>query len=238
MDYTQLFITSLLSLAGTSRLPPKLSIKDDSDPITQYESNINMERNVQNYITGIKDFSKKLHDTKIKNQFLVDIQKIVNDSESSLKITYGKLWENFLNNSTNNKENIELMDKLMEKISNKKLKTEITNNNRTPSKIKNSIKTLLNISPPFVSIFIADVLDKKEQMILDNAIQKNVNHTNTLDGFLAMSEFNQDENMTINMFYNEISKNCLEIAKSKKGGCIYQKAFDFAQVQQLVKFIF
>jgi hypothetical protein len=206
MDYVQLFVTSLLSLAGSNRLPPKLSVKDESDPINQHEANIKMERNVQDYIISVKDFGKKLHDAKNKNKFLSDINTIINESESVIKNIYAKLWENFLNNSTNNKENIELMDKLMEKMLNKKLKTEITNNNRTPSKIKNSLKTILNISPPFTSIFVADVLDKKEQMILNSAIQKNVVYTNNLDGFLSMSTFNQDEDMTINMFYNEISK--------------------------------
>lgn len=206
MDYVQLFVTSLLSLAGSNRLPPKLSVKDDSDPINQHEANIKMERDVQDYITSVKDFAKKLHDGKNKNKFLLDINTIINESESNIKDTYGKLWNNFLNNSTNNKENLELMDKLMEKMLNKKLKTEITNNNRTPSKIKNSLKSILNVSPPFTSVFIADVLDKKEQMILNSGIQKNIVYTNNLDGFLAMSTFNQDEDMTINMFYNEISK--------------------------------
>lgn len=206
MDYVQLFITSLLSLAGTSRLPPKISIKDDADPVNQHEANIRMEMNVHEYIKSIKDFSKKLHDAKSKVTFLADIKNIIDSSESIVKTTYSKLWENFINNSTNNKENIELMEKIMEKMLNKKLKTEIINNNRTPSKIKNSLKTILNVSPPFTSIFIADVLDKKEQMILDSAIQKNVYHTNTLDGFLETTKYDQDEDMTINMFYSEISK--------------------------------
>lgn len=220
MDYIQLFVTSLLSLAGNSRLPPKLSIKDDSNPINQHDANIKMEKDVQNYIKSVPDFTKKLHDAKVKDKFLIDIKELIENSESILRNTYAKLWENFLTNSTNNKENVELMDKLMEKITNKKLKTEITNNNRTPSKIKNSIKTLLNISPPFASIFVTDVLDKKEQMILDIAIQKNVAHTNTLDGFLSMTDFSSNEDMIISMFYNEISKITDAIIRSEYYGKI------------------
>lgn len=203
MDYTQLLVSSLMSLAGTNRLPPKLAIKDDSDPANQQECHIKMERNVQNYISTIPDFGKKLHDSKMKNQILTDIQIIINDSESVLKHIYANLWKNFLTNSTDNKENIDLMNKLMEKMLNKKLKTEIMSNNRTPSKIKNSIKIILM---PSTSMFVADTLDKKEQMILDSAIQKNVVHTNALDTFLEMSEFTHDEDITINIFYSQISK--------------------------------
>lgn len=221
MDYVQLFLTSLLSLAGSSRLPPKLSIKN-AEPINQHDANIKMEKDVNDYIKSVPDFTKKLHDAKMKNQFLSDIKSILENSESLLKNTYIKLWENFINNSTNNKENIELMDKLMEKITNKKLKTEITNNNRTPSKIKNSIKTILNISSPFQSIFNTDVLDKKEQRILDIAIQKNVLHTNTLDGFLSLTDFNRDEDITISMFYNEITK----ITDAKIRNEYYNKIMD------------
>jgi len=221
MEYVQLFLTSLLSLAGNSRLPPKLSIKN-AEPINQHDANIKMEKDVNDYIKSVPDFTKKLHDIKMKIQFLSDIKSILESSESLLKNTYIKLWENFINNSTNNKENIELMDKLMENITNKKLKAEITNNNRTPSKIKNSIKIILNISPPFQSIFITDVLDKKEQRILDIAIQKNVQHTNTLDGFLSMTDFNRDEDITISLFYNEISK----ITDAKIRNEYYNKIMD------------
>lgn len=203
---SQLFVTSLLSLAGNSRLPPKLSIKNNTEPINQHDANIKMESDVQNYMKSVPDFNKKLHDSKMKTKFLTDIKDIIDNSNSLIKNIYYKLWENFLTNSTDNKENIELMDKLMEKITNKKLKLEITNNNRTPSKIKNSLKTILNITPPFESIFTTEVLDKKEQMLVDIAIKKNVAHTNTLDGFLALSDFNNDEDITISMFYNEIIK--------------------------------
>jgi len=218
-------------LAGNSRLPPKLSIKNDSDPVNQHEANIKMERNIQDYIKSIPDFSKKLHDIKFKNKILTDIKDIIESSESILKNIYGKLWENFLTNSTNNKENIELMDKLLEKITNKKLKFEINNNNRTPSKIKNSLKTILNVSPPFESIFITDVLDKKEQMILDIAIQKNIIHTNILDGFLEMTDFTSDEDITISMFYNEITK----ITDSKIRTDYYNKILDALVSKLMIK---
>jgi hypothetical protein len=204
MEYVQLLITSLLALAGSSRLPAKLIIKDE----TISEQNImqNMELAIQDYKNSIPDFAKKLHDNAEKQKILKEITSIIANFDCTIKDSYLKLWENFLNKSTNNKDNLELMNKIMEKMTNKKLKSTIEINNKTPSKINNSIKTLLNISSEFTSIFISDVLDKKEQLILNNIIQKNVNHTSKLDTFLEVIDLknNIDEDMLISLFYNEV----------------------------------
>jgi hypothetical protein len=204
MESVQLLITSLIALAGNSRLPPKLIIKDEI--VIEQDMLQDMERSVQEYIKNTPDFAKKLHDIKNKNKILKDIQLIINENSSSIKDSYLNLWENFLNNVTNNKDNIELMNIIMTKMTNKKLKTTIELANKTPSKIKNSIKTILNISSPFVSIFESDVLDKKEQMIYNNIVQNNVNHTNKIDTFLEVANFGSDEDLNINIFYNNIRK--------------------------------
>jgi superfamily II DNA or RNA helicase len=204
MDSIQLLITSLIALAGKSRLPTKLIIKDET--ISEQDMLQDMERNVQEYIKSTPDFGKKLHDIVSKNKILKNIQSIINENSSSIKDSYLKLWENFLNNNGNNKENIDLMNIIMTKMTNKKLKTNIELANKTPSKIKNSIKTILNVSPPFVSIFVADVLDKKEQMIHNNIVQNNVNYTNKIDTFMEVANFGTDEDLNISLFYNDISK--------------------------------
>ena len=54
---SQLFVTSLLALAGNSRLPPKLSIKNNTEPINQHEANIKMESDVHNYTKSVSDFN-------------------------------------------------------------------------------------------------------------------------------------------------------------------------------------
>ena len=202
MDYNQLLVTSLLSLAGSSRLPAKLIIKDES--ISEHTVLHSMEIAIQDYIKNTRDFAKKLHNMTEKTKILNDIIIIINKFDFTIKTTFIKVWENFINKSTNNKENIDLMNKIIEHMLNKKMKLMIENNNRTPSKINNSMKTILNISPPFESLFVADTLDKKDQLILNNIIQKNVNHTNKLDTFMEMVNFNGDEDLNISIFYNEV----------------------------------
>jgi hypothetical protein len=114
MDSIQLLTTSLIALAGKSRLPTTLIIKDES--ISEQDMLLDMERSVQEYIKSMTDFSKKLHDPASKNKFLKDIKEIINENSCSIKDSYLKLWENFLNNNGNNKENIDLMNIIMTKI--------------------------------------------------------------------------------------------------------------------------
>jgi hypothetical protein len=204
MDYTQLLITSLLSLAGSSRLPPKLIIKDTN--VSEQNILESMENSIQEYIKTIPDFGKKLHNADAKNKILIDITNIISTFDCTIKDSYQKLWANFLNKNNNNAENLALMNKIMEKMQNKKLKSTLECNNRTPSKINNSVKTILNVTPPFASIFMADVLDKKEQMILNNIIQHNVNHTNKIDTFIEMANFKTEEDLNVSLFYSEISQ--------------------------------
>ena len=207
MESIQLLITSLIALAGNSRLPPKLIIKDEL--ISEQDALEDMERSVQQYIKTTPDFTKKLHDPASKNKFQKDIQSIISQNSCSIKDSYLKLWENFLNNIGNNKENLELLNIIMSKMTDKKLKSTIELANKTPSKIKNSIKTILNVTPPFVSIFAQKDSEKlvgKEKIIHDNIIQNNVNHTNKIDTYMEIANFNSDEDLNIGIFYNDIRK--------------------------------
>ena len=138
-----------------------------------------------------------------------DIQNIISEFTCSIKNAYMKLWENFLTNNKNNKENLDLINIILTKVTNKKFKSSIELANKTPTKINNSVKNILNISPPFVSIFALeefDKLDKKEQMIQKNIIQHNETHTTRTDTFLDLSNFERDEDMNVSSFYNNFRK--------------------------------
>ena len=82
MESIQLLITSLIALAGNSRLPPKLIIKDEA--ISEQDALEDMERSVQEYIKTTPDFTKKLHDPASKNKFQKDIQSIISQNSSSI----------------------------------------------------------------------------------------------------------------------------------------------------------
>jgi len=153
---TDLIKTSFLSLV-TGLLPSKLFIKED-ESIGQHEFHIKMESLVIDYINQnyMTDFSKKLHNVDTKKKILLDIQTIINGCESNLKIPYRTMWENYLNDVVNNKENIDLINKIKEKILNKKIISDIDQtlnpkikiesfNNST---IKSLMKTILNFGTP------------------------------------------------------------------------------------------
>jgi len=207
MESIQFLTTALIALAGKSRLPKGLKITDE--PISEHEMLIDMEKSIQDYIKSDKDFAKKLHKDSSKSVILNDIQEIINQTSCSIKDAYLKLWENFLNNNKNNKDNLDLMNTIMTKMTDKKLKSSIELANKTPTKINNSIKTILNISPPFVSIFAQITTDKlvgKDKIIQDNIIQQNETFTSRTDTFLDLSNFERDEDMNVSTFYNNIRK--------------------------------
>jgi hypothetical protein len=207
MESLQLLLTALIRLAGPSRLPTKLNINDEV--ISEQEILQNMETSIQEYMKSYTNFKKDLHDDKMKAKMLNDIKDIISQHPCSINNAYLKLWENFLTNVKDNKVNLELMNTIMTKMTNKKLKNSIELANKTPTKINNSVKTILNTDSPFVSIFVPeelDKLDKKEQLIQKNIIQNNLNHTNRIDTFLGLANFEKDEDLNISSFYNNIRK--------------------------------
>lgn len=157
MDNTLLKNSFLALSPPNGVLPSKLFIKDE-EPTSLQEFHIKMESLVNGYIieNHKTDFSKKLHNVEAKKKILLDIQTIINGCESNLKIPYRTMWENYLNDVVNNKENIDLINKIKEKILNKKIisdieqtlnpkiKTESFSNNT----IKSLMKTILNFGTP------------------------------------------------------------------------------------------
>jgi hypothetical protein len=207
MESIQFLTTALIALAGKSRLPKGLKITDEV--ISEHDMLVNMEKAIQEYIKADKDFGTKLHKDSSKNLILKDIRDIMTEFTCSIKDAYMKLWENFLTNNKNNKENLELINIILTKVTNKKFKSSIELANKTPTKINNSVKNILNVSPPFASIFAQEEfekLDKKEQMIQKNIIQHNETHTTRTDTFLDLANFERDEDMNVSCFYNNIRK--------------------------------
>jgi hypothetical protein len=202
MDLSQHVQTSLLALAGNSRLPPKILIKEiklnDNDLL------ISMEQAIQEYIKSKTNFNKLLHNDKEKQIILNDVINIIKNFEISIMSSYIKLWESFVSGKCDEKEMKPIVEMIINKINNKKAKSLLTASIRT--KLSNCIKTILNITPPFVSMFQFDTLSKAEQVIHDNIQRLNVNHMTNLDTFLDVFNFVTDEDLAIKQYYHEISQ--------------------------------
>jgi len=202
MDLSQHIQTSLLALAGSARLPPKILFKDSKT--NDYDSLISMELAIQEYIKSKTNFNKLLHNEKEKQIILSNIIDIINTFEFSIKSSYIKLWEIFISGKYDDNVIKPILELVLSKINNKKMKAQLITSMRT--KVQNCIKTLLNITPPFVSMFRYDTLSKSEQVIHDNIQRLNINHMTKLDTFLDVFNFVNDEDLAIKQFYNEISQ--------------------------------
>jgi hypothetical protein len=112
----------------------------------------------------------------------------------------------FILNITDEVEIKQVLSKIMEKIVNKKIKTFVESNIRSSGKITSIIKTLLNISQTFVSIFTPDTLSKAEQIAYDNTIRLNERYTSFLDTFIEMINYNESPDLNISRFFNSVRK--------------------------------
>jgi hypothetical protein len=202
MDLSQHVQTSLLALAGNARLPPKILIKENK--LNENDSLISMEHAIQEYIKSKGNFNKLLHNEKEKQIILNDIINIIKNFDISIMSSYIKLWESFITGKCDEKELKPIVEQIINKINNKKAKAQLIGLIRT--KLSNCIKTILNITPPFVSMFQFDTLSKAEQVIQDNIQRLNVNHMTNLDTFLDVFNFVNDEDLAIKQFHNEISQ--------------------------------
>jgi hypothetical protein len=203
MDSNQHLLTSLLALAGNARLPPKILIKDNK--INDYDTCILMENAVQEYIKSRPNFNKLLHNSNEKKIILESIVKIIKEFDSTtIQDSYSKLWSAFILNNINDVELKIIIDTILPKINNKKIKAQIESSIRT--KLPNVIKTILNVTPPFVSIFRIDTMNKAEQLIHDNIQRLNITHTTKLDTFIDVFNFVTEEDISVKQFFNEISQ--------------------------------
>jgi len=218
--YAQALETSLLLLAGKTRLPPKLEIKEKK--VDDTESMISMELDIQEYIKSKGNFNKLLHDAEIKKVLLSDIIEKINNFVFEIKSSYIKLWEAFISGNYNEKELKPIVDIVISKINNKKIKTQVGSSIRT--KLDKVIKTILNITPPFVSIFRHDAfekLSKSEQLIQTNIDRLNITHTTRLDTFLDVFNLVNEDDTSIKQFYSEI----IQITSPEIRNDYYNKLF-------------
>lgn len=197
--------TSLLALAGNARLPPKIVFKEKK--VDDTESLVSMEIAIQEYIKTTPNFNKLLHNNEEKKIILNKIIDIINNFEFDIKESYIKLWEAFITGKYD--ENIlkPYLDKVISKINNKKIKSQVESSVRT--KFDKVIKTILNITPPFTSIFRYEAfekLSKSEQLIQTNINRLNETHTSKLDTFLDVFNYVNDEEMALKQYYGEISQ--------------------------------
>jgi len=202
MDLNQHIQTSLLALAGNARLPPKILIKENV--INEIDLLISMELEINEFIKSKSNFNKLLHNEKEKKIILDKIIYIINKYDVSIKSAYVLLWQSFISGKCDDKEMKPVVELVISKINNKKIKSQLESIIRT--KLLNCIKTILNITPPFVSLFRHDTLSKAEQVIHDNIQRLNINHITNLDTFLDVLNFVNDEDIAIKQFFNEISQ--------------------------------
>ncbi len=207
MESTKLITDALLSLAGSARLPPTLVIKEsiiDESSILQ-----TLEIVIQDYIKSKPNFGKNLHNKVAKLEIYNDIFNIINQFEFTIKEQFIQLWKIFLLDSLLSDSEIKIIiQQFSEKINNKKIKAYIESNTRNTSKFTSVIKTILNISPPFNSIFIQDSLSKAEQIAYDNVIRINTRYSTILDTFLDMVDLltPSSEDMNIIQFFGNVHK--------------------------------
>ena len=197
--------TSLLALAGNARLPPKILFKEKK--VDDTESLISMEIAIHEFIKNTSNFNKLLHNNEEKKKILNKIIDIINNFEFEIKESYIKLWEAFISGKYDERILKPDLDKIISKINNKKIKSQVESSVRT--KFDKVIKTILNITPPFISIFrneSFEKLSKSEQLIQTNINRLNETHTSKLDTFLDVFNHVNDEEMALKQYYSEISQ--------------------------------
>jgi hypothetical protein len=197
--------TSLLALAGNARLPPKILFKEKK--VDDTDSLISMEIAIQEFIKNTTNFNKLLHNNEEKKKILNKIIDTINNFEFDIKESYIKLWEAFISGKYDESILKPYLDNVISKINNKKIKSQVESSVRT--KFDKVIKTILNITPPFVSIFryeSFEKLSKSEQLIQTNINRLNETHTSKLDTFLDIFNYVNDEEMALKQYYSEISQ--------------------------------
>jgi len=204
MEIQALTTQSLIEAAGNARLPNIINIKKEA--VDDQSTLQTMEFLVYEYTQKIPNFAKQLHDKKQKLVILSDIITIIDKFDFVIKPYYKKLWEMFITNITNENEIKQAITKINEKIINKKIKTFVESNIRSSSKLTSIIKTILNISQTFVSIFTSDSLTKAEQFAFDNTVRLNERHTSFLDTFLDVVNYNESSDLNITRFFNSARK--------------------------------
>jgi len=204
MEIQSLTTQSLIEAAGNARLPSIINIK--GDVIDDQSILQTMEYSVYDYTQKVPNFAKELHNKKVRLTILNDIVNILDRFDFIIKPYYKRLWEIFILNITDEVEIKQVLSKIMEKIVNKKIKTFVESNIRSSGKITSIIKTLLNISQTFVSIFTPDTLSKAEQIAYDNTIRLNERYTSFLDTFIEMINYNESPDLNISRFFNSVRK--------------------------------
>ena len=213
-------VQSFFEAAGDQRLPPNASLAesvlDDSPTMSE------MELTLYRYMKSIPDFGKKLHNRKEKETIMVEVQAIIGTFEFTIRDAYSKLWMHFLcDNLEEERERVlEIIAVIKTRVLNKGISDLIDRDSR--SKLKSVIKKMLNIqTEEFTSIFTVDetFLSKDERIILKNIKDKDVEHSNSVDIFLATIDFSKDEDSNVSVFFEKVRK----ISNNKQRNIYYNR---------------
>ena len=177
---------------------------DETDTLSSVSSDI------YNYLsTQSKTFK---HDKKLCNEIFIMIKRIIEPFEFSNKQDLIDLWEIYLfqripsrfESKDLSKVSAELIQKINTKII-KVVRDEINILIRTPSKIENVIKRILQADTrvEFFNLFEIDVesLQSKEKLVYQNMQKHDVEYTEALDFLLGSIEFNKSEDDLITQLY-------------------------------------
>ena len=207
-------ITNLmLFFAGNQRLPT--GIRVDDEPPDQTEQMVNAEIRIAEYVRGIPNFAKQLHDKAAARGIYDEILSILDVYDFDIKSSFKILWEIAIFGSlpvsgipegktieSFAKDHLEI---LKSRILNNTLKTYITSEIRTPSKYKNIIKRIFNLNAKdFESMFNEVGLSNTEQTrrtIMDAADEK---VCDALNAMVKFQEFDGVEDEIVSVFYNTV----------------------------------